>query len=115
MSSILSLFRPDSDQSTKLRVDQLHQATANYISINGVGGNRELGDHESRSVPILTRPATRNKSTQTDYRDSETQTDPWIPPCTITADCGLADILFLNTGNCCSVTIMYTMRTNKVY
>lgn len=45
-------------------------------------------------VPILKRKTKCTKSTQTDYRDSETQTDPWIPP----YDEKLNALLFLKPG-----------------
>lgn len=103
--------RPEVDLSSKSYTEQFNQAVTSKICINNIHGSITTKKELKQSI---VQKATRNKGTQTDYRDSDTQTDPWLPPCIITNNSDLSKILFLKSG----VTIRNfrsTILTNNFY
>lgn len=80
----------------KIRFENFTKSSAHKINIESIGQN-EAVKTKSIDDSLVTNQIQKlksTKSTQTDYRDSETQTDPWIPP----YDEKLKSLLFLKPG-----------------
>lgn len=89
------VLRPEVDLPSKSYTEQSNQTSTSKICINNIHGNITTKKELKQSI---VQKVTRNKGTQTDYRDSDTQTDPWLPPCIITNNSELSRILILKSG-----------------
>lgn len=88
------LSRSNVDWPIKIRLDNLNKSSAHKINISSIGNNEEKIKIIVDDLPTKQKSHKCTKSTQTDYRDSEAQTDPWIPP----YDERLNSLLFLKPG-----------------
>ncbi len=67
---------------TRLRSVRLQKANAHKINIDGIGNVVEKSEAEETEFTDK-RKIQRTRGTQTDFRDSETQTSSWISPYTL--------------------------------
>ncbi|XP_065202359.1 cilia- and flagella-associated protein 91-like [Planococcus citri] len=81
------------DSPVKMRYENYMNSSAHKISINSIGESKAT-KVKLKDFPVIKQKNKSTKSTQTDYRDSETQTDPWISP----YDEKLNSLLFLKPG-----------------